>query len=650
MKISKYLILIISLFIISISIEQTAYSAEMLPEFNLDQVIVTATGYEKNDTDVAASTEVFTREDLEKTGETNVITALSKTLGVNYSTYGPEGASQGSKNSNLTIRGLGVLVLINGSPINLNGRYNLEDLPFDGIEHIEVIKGGGAVLYGSEAMGGVINIITTNAVKNKISVALGNRDRQQYDFSSQMNKLSVAASFKRWGSYTKTSTSSFNSSAKKMNNYLQEMNKSSLYLNYKFDNKQNILWQHTQSKKDYDYVFGDGYQGKPYYGALRYNRIYHYEKDFIQYNYHDDHFTGNIYYNQSINKTDNNDYRSSTGSVSGYPKNSYDRDKNYTYGGNINKLWETQNTNYLLGLSFQHENYNPDTYADKDYSRNNYSVYAQWDRKFDEKNNLIISGRQSWSKTSNDNLDNFSGQVQYIYKLAEDQSIYASIGQSYRVPYLRELYSNGSGYLVGNRSLKPEKGMHYELGWKKQIKDYLWKIALFKYYIKDNISYTNVLDKNYATNQDAKNIGLEGSLEHKNAAGFRYKLGLSYSNPKVKTCADNSVGVSKVKDYWDRQYGRMQFTGGIGYTKDNWDIDLLTTYMWQRVASPTSTHSFSIKPYLLSSLNIKYSFNNDSDITLSMENLFNRDDNYGGSTTAFYSTPFSFLLKYSHKF
>ena len=44
--------------------------------------------------------------------------------------------------------------------MNQDGKYNLEDIPTESIEKIEVVKGGGSVLYGSEATGGVINIIT----------------------------------------------------------------------------------------------------------------------------------------------------------------------------------------------------------------------------------------------------------------------------------------------------------------------------------------------------------------------------------------------------------------------------------------------------------------------------------------------------------
>ena len=622
-----------------------------IPDYDLPQILVTANRYEKRDVDTAASTEILTREDLEKTGTNNVVTALSNLLGITYMGYGPEGSSMGAKNSSLMIRGMdkGTLVLINGSPINLNGRYNLEDMPFDGIERIEVVRGGGSVLYGSEASGGVINIITSKNVKNKVSVGAGSRDKQQYDLSFQAKKLSVAASHKHWGHSSKASD--LLSSTKNMSYNMRDMDRSSLYLNYAFNDQSSLTYQHTQSKKDYDYVFGQGY-APGLIGETRYNRLYRYKKDFLQYKYDDGSWSGNIYYNLAASETANNDFLSSTGSNKGYPTSSYDKDKDYSYGGDITKKWRHKNDQYLLGFTYQHAVYNPDTYAGVDYSKDSYSLFAQIDKALDKKNSVIVSGRQSWDKMTEKSFHNFSGQLQYLYKLTENDSLYASVGQSYRMPYLREMYASGKNYLAGNTDLKPEKGIHYELGWKKQADKHLYKVAFFNYYIEDNITYTlgRSGGVSYSTNSDAKNTGIEASMSYHNNNGFSYNAGISYSDPKSKTRADNAPSSVTVKDYWDRQYGRVQLNGGIGYTKDKWSANLTANYMYKRVASPSSSKSFDIKPYLLTSLNVKYQMDKNSDLTFSMENLLNREDNYGGSTTAYYSTPRCFLLKYTYSF
>lgn len=634
-----------------------ASAAESHSEFTMEPMVITAAKYAKRDVETAASVEIITREELENSGTTNVVTALANVLGVTFMGYGPEGSSIGNKNSNLIIRGMekGTLVLINGSPVNMNGRYNLEDMTFDGIEKIEVVRGGGSILYGSEAIGGVINIITTAGVKNRIKVSVGGRDRQQYSGSVQLNKISVATSYKHWGGLSKSSD--LLTSSKKMNNYMKDMYKDSIYLNYNFDDKSNIMYQHTDSKKDYDYVFGDGYQGNSYFDKTRYNRVYRYRKNFLQYSYNDGDLRSTIYYNDAVGKNDGIDYyfvdrKTGKAKLLAVPKISRERDKNYAYGFDVNKIWNDAGVKYLLGVTYQREMYAPDTFGSDSWKRNNYSVYAQYDRPFDKKNKLLLSARQNWSKHTDGTITNFSGQLQHIYQFSRDESVYFSLGQSFRMPYLRELYASGKGYLAGNNNLRPEKGIHYEVGWKKEVNRHLWKAAFFKYNIKDNISYTldSKTGTSYSTNQDVKNSGVEVSLHYKNPDGFNYKFGVYYGDPLVKTKKEVAPPGVKVKDYWDRQFGRVQLTGGIGYIKGKWNANIYTSYVCKRVASPSSSASFNIKPYLLSSLSIKYSPDKNSTMTLSMENILNREDNFGGSTTAYYSTPRSYLLSYTYNF
>ena len=130
-----------------------ASPAEIAEEYVLDTVIVTAQRYAKNDLDIGAATDVYTSEQLRNTGARNLQQALAMAAGIVYQAKGPGGASQGSMTSKVSIRGVekGTLVLINGTPLNLRGLYNLEDIPLENIERIEIVKGGGSVLYGSEA-------------------------------------------------------------------------------------------------------------------------------------------------------------------------------------------------------------------------------------------------------------------------------------------------------------------------------------------------------------------------------------------------------------------------------------------------------------------------------------------------------------------
>ena len=69
----------------------TLVHAEEPQKFLLDEMIVTATRYEKADVDVPASTTILTAEELKNTGAENIQMALQKVSGISYTTYGPGG-------------------------------------------------------------------------------------------------------------------------------------------------------------------------------------------------------------------------------------------------------------------------------------------------------------------------------------------------------------------------------------------------------------------------------------------------------------------------------------------------------------------------------------------------------------------------------
>ena len=92
-------------------------------------------------------------------------------------------------------------------------------------------------------------------------------------------------------------------------------------------------------------------------------------------------------------------------------------------------------------------------------SRNIYAVYGQYDYKFDEKNEFIFGARETWTTGGykDQNYDNFSMSGQYLHKLTENDSLYASVGQSFIMPTFSQMYG-ASDSAVSNPDLKPQKG------------------------------------------------------------------------------------------------------------------------------------------------------------------------------------------------
>ena len=95
----------------------------------------------------------------------------------------------------------GALVLVNGVPMNLNGKSGIGSIPTSAIERIEVVKGAASTLYGAEALGGVINIITKTPSKEggSATVAVGNRGSKRFDISYGTDRFLVGIDRKYWG-------------------------------------------------------------------------------------------------------------------------------------------------------------------------------------------------------------------------------------------------------------------------------------------------------------------------------------------------------------------------------------------------------------------------------------------------------------------
>ncbi|HEX7090996.1 MAG TPA: TonB-dependent receptor [Longimicrobiales bacterium] len=124
----------------------------------LGALVVTAGRRAQALADVAVPTEVVSEEEIRRSGASDVAAVLVERTGIQLQGGHPAG-------SGLMLQGLGserVLVLVDGQPFigRLSGQIDLSRLPAAVIERIEVVKGPQSTLYGSEAMGGVVNVIT----------------------------------------------------------------------------------------------------------------------------------------------------------------------------------------------------------------------------------------------------------------------------------------------------------------------------------------------------------------------------------------------------------------------------------------------------------------------------------------------------------
>jgi len=148
----------------------------------LDAIIVTADRKARTVDETLAPVSIITRADIEKYQASSIADALRRVPGINLSNSGGTG-----KATSVFIRGTNsnhVLVLIDGIKVGsaTTGSVAFEDLPLDQVERIEVVRGPRSSLYGSEALGGVIQIFTRKGGKGfqpEVSVSAGSNNTQK---------------------------------------------------------------------------------------------------------------------------------------------------------------------------------------------------------------------------------------------------------------------------------------------------------------------------------------------------------------------------------------------------------------------------------------------------------------------------------------
>ncbi len=139
----------------------------------LDPVVITGTRVQQQKSKIPVSVSVVTRETIERSGQTNILPVLSREVpGLFLNARGIVGFGVGPNSAgNLSIRGISgtpntqVLVLIDGQPqfMGIFGHPIADAYMSSAVERVEVLKGAASLLYGSNALGGAINIITRDA-------------------------------------------------------------------------------------------------------------------------------------------------------------------------------------------------------------------------------------------------------------------------------------------------------------------------------------------------------------------------------------------------------------------------------------------------------------------------------------------------------
>ena len=181
----------------------TAFSG-WAQDSNPDTLVVTANRFQQPAKTVLAPTEVVTREDIDRWQSRSLVDVLRRLPGVDIAQNGGLGQT-----ASVYVRGTEakhLLLLIDGVPVARSGISNdpeLNQIPLSLVQRVEYIRGPRSTVYGSGAIGGVVNVITqTGSEQSQINASVGSKGYQTLDGTVRQRFGDTVATAA--GSYTST--------------------------------------------------------------------------------------------------------------------------------------------------------------------------------------------------------------------------------------------------------------------------------------------------------------------------------------------------------------------------------------------------------------------------------------------------------------
>ena len=528
-------------------------------EFSLEGVVVTANRMENKLVDTPANISVVTSEELSRKNYQSALDAVKNVPGVVVLDCAR------TDDAYLTINGSErVLVLVDGRRIGSDqgfggskGKLDAGMLPNPAsIERIEVLKGGGSAVYGADAVGGVINIITKRPEGNKVTLDMntGSWGTQNYKgtITHREGKTGVfVAASKEKQNYMKYKEYTSNSTKKYPNSSNEK-----IALNLKLDQE---ITEGQLLTFSYDHVNKKG--GRP--GGLNTMDMFgniipfapdkgHKVNNNLALKYEWDRNTDNPAYLQIYTHKSVNDWY-----------NNMKTDERRT-GFDFQQTLKTAETNTLVaGLSYYKSQVDTVGAITYDEGINNKAVFLQdsWDFAPSWK----LNGGLRYDKHSRAGSKT-TASFAVNKKFGEDSHAYLSWSQIFNAPTTDDLYYYAPG-MIGNPNLKPEKGYSWTLGYDAKLgAKASVNVSAFYTMLSDAINWAPGNDGNwYCDNVDKQKLrGLElnyrynfddawsamasyayvkvedkdgvygtGFVRNCNRIPNQYKLGLEYKGKKV---------------------------------------------------------------------------------------------------------------------
>ena len=478
-----------------------------------ETVVVTATRQKQRADDVLARVEVIDRQQIENAGQSSLVELLRAQPGIRISANGGAGSS-----ASVFLRGAEsrhTLLLIDGMRIGsaTTGQPTLEAIPLGIIDRIEIVRGPASALYGSEAIGGVIQIFTRkgmegfhpevfvgygtqNTVNASASLA-GGKERFRYNLSVGQDKTD---GFNAKRNVSKWYSSYGNSYDSDRDGFRNTYVTGSASLGFRDNDEIGVNVYQSQGRNWYDNNdYYDSYLDKDLsvFGAYMSNQL-------------SERWTSTVRLSQSKDKLTNMPD----------PEN---RSRFETTQKQF--VWQHDVLLPIGSLMAAYEYTKTEVDGTTDYTKDSRDVKAfllGWSAQMGAHNVQINARHDDNSQFGNKT----TGLFGYDYQLTSQLSVQASIASAFNAPTFNQLYFPDTGYGGGNPNLKPEKALNREIGLRWDDGRNNVEVTYFNNRVRDLISSWPP-----ANVAKAKLEGVE-LVYRTNVAGFDVMAGVDFLKAK----------------------------------------------------------------------------------------------------------------------
>ena len=491
---------------------------------NLVEVIVTANKIEQKQNSTGKVVTVISAAQI----QANAGRSLAQVLTEQASLYLPGALSNAGTVPSIYMRGASsgrTLILIDGVPVGdpsmISNEFDLNLIPLDQVERVEILKGAQSTIYGSDAIGGVINIITKAKVKKSWSgsYSVGTFGIQKMDIqhSKTFNKLSYTIGYEQQSvtgfsaAFDKSNSGTFDKDGYKNKSWFAN-------INYAINANWNIkaYTRRTSYKADIDYAaFKDDKDNKFSNATDMTGVTLRYKKG-----------TTSFQFQYQLNKQDRqylNDSADQTYTI--FENNQYWGKSHFAdiyYSNTI-----TKNVQWIIGSDFRYGSFHQTYESLGEWGPYNFNFIDTFQYQNaiytslilnDNSNrlNVEIGGRYN-KHSSYGNNQTFT--LSPSFKLNNDIRLLASISTGFKAPSLYQLSNNAD--------LSPEKSFNIELGTEYKTKGLFARAVYYNRTIDNGIDY-NYIDYNYFNFIQQKVNGLELELNWKinakNSVNANYTL------------------------------------------------------------------------------------------------------------------------------